>query len=289
MALDEHDPLMREIQLATRDLQVEVSHLVHAVEENGRQIEGLGKNVAELAQAQRRTEKQMEKGFADMRRDMRERDATHAKEQAEQAALWRREMKEMFAEWDERNAREQAERDAKWKAELAEQDAKWKAEQAEQDTKWKAEQAERDERIDRNFRALRQEIGALTAAFADDLDEIGRDIAAIYLKSELGWEVAELQPGYLRVGKDEFEIDFLGEARKGDEVRRVAGEAKSRVDLREVEELVRKIRRIEAETGERFLWVLFPRKIFRRALDAAREVGIVVVPWDYQYRRRVPA
>lgn len=83
----------------------------------------------------------------------------------------------------------------------------------------------------------------------------------------------------------QIEVDLLGEARKGEEVRTVVAEAKGRVQMGEIESLIRRNRKIAAAKGGSFLWVLFPQHIHPRALERAREEGMLVIPWDYQYAR----
>lgn len=110
-------------------------------------------------------------------------------------------------------------------------------------------------------------------------------VIPLFLKHEDGFDLVEpLQSAYLQVGDDEFEIDLLGKASKGGVSYTVVGEAKIRVYPREMRQMIDRNRRIATVLAGSVVWILYPRRIHPQALAMARESGIRVIPWDYQYR-----
>lgn len=247
-----------EIKVAIRDLQIAVSHLEAQVAELAAAQRRTDAQIAELATAQRATDQRLaelaartDRRFDEMGQAMRE---------------MRESMGEMRASMGE--MRESMSEMRQAVCELA---------QAQQRS---------DERADRRFAQLHRDVGALTEAYGLDLEDVGGYVVPHYLRHEEGLDVGPLERHHIGVDGCEYEVDLYGEATTADgQTRTVLAEVKSRVHVREVEALIERnaaLARIEARP---IVAVLFPRRIHPEALALAREAGMLVIPWDYQYRR----
>ncbi len=124
----------------------------------------------------------------------------------------------------------------------------------------------------------------MTKVYGNELEEVADWIVPWYLRKEMGIELlGPLEKGFLRAGIQEFEIDLFGQGCRGVDVYSIGVEAKSRGDLREIDAYVDRIRRIEAGRPDRYLWILFARRLERRARIRAQEAGIINIPWDYGF------
>ncbi|MBI4618523.1 MAG: hypothetical protein HY720_33310 [Planctomycetes bacterium] len=140
-----------------------------------------------------------------------------------------------------------------------------------------------DQRIGGLERTMRTEIGKLTNLFGQSIEEIAMEVVPFYLAREEGIElVSELRRDFFKVDGQEFEIDLAGEGRRGEEKFLVLCEAKNSIDIREVEDFKGTVAKIAASTGEHVHAVMFSSRCARRAEPKARELGIVLIPWEYR-------
>lgn len=271
-----------ELKEGLKAVQIEVAHLARAVET-------LSVQVTRLTEAQARQEvrlQRLEEGQAELR--------------AEVARIWKaieetnRRMDEGFAAQREESARiwkaieEQGRRfdarleamDRRFDQRLEAMDRRFDQRLADIDERF----AEQGKRMEAGFAELRKAIGGLTEQYGVDLEEIGQDTISHYLTHAEGYEVGELEPAHLEAGGESFEVDLLGEARRDGQTWLVLGEVKSRMNVGEVRALVERNRRLAAALDRPTLAVLFPRRIYRPALELARAEGLLVIPWDYPYR-----
>jgi prefoldin subunit 5 len=133
-------------------------------------------------------------------------------------------------------------------------------------------------------RDLRREVGGLSERVGADLEEIGRIVAAEFLREQEGIEVPSLEGRFLRLDGEEIEVDLFGEGRRGDESVVVIGECKARVYPREIQTFHRRSERLARSLGKPVVRVVYCQRVHPDAERFAREAGIIFVPWSYQHR-----
>ncbi|MBI3271384.1 MAG: hypothetical protein HYZ53_20505 [Planctomycetes bacterium] len=139
-------------------------------------------------------------------------------------------------------------------------------------------------RLDRGQDALRKEVGALSENFGWGLEEMGRAVIAHYLLHEHGIRVEGLDNTHFAVDGEEVEIDLFGRGRKDVEEVAVLAEVKARFYPRELAAFERNTERIMAGLGCRAIRILFGMRLHPEVKRRAKEAGIVLIPWDYQYK-----
>ncbi|MBI4618295.1 MAG: hypothetical protein HY720_32155 [Planctomycetes bacterium] len=140
-----------------------------------------------------------------------------------------------------------------------------------------------DQRIGGLEKTVRTEVGKLTRLFGQSIEEIAGEVVPFYLAREEGIElVSKLHRDFFKVDGQEFEIDLAGDGRRGEEKLLVLCEAKNSIDIREVEDFRGTVAKIAANTGEHVHAVMFSSRLTHRALPKARELGIVIIPWEYR-------
>ncbi len=254
MSSDEKAGLEQDV----RGLQVEVAHLGERVDGNTRAIESLGDQVTELAQGQRRLERAVEENTRGLEENTRGLGENTGRLDRHEARLDRIDLR-----LDGIDLR------------LDGIDLRLDGIDTRLDRM--------DSRFDR-LESRADEVSAWIAANSLDEEDVGGLVMTWWLQREMGYAFDRLERRFLRAGDEEFEVDHAAEARRGDEVRMVIGEVKARVHVSEIRALVDRNRRLQRGLPMPILALLFCRRIHPAAVAAAQEAGIVLVPWDYQYR-----
>ncbi|MBI4616252.1 MAG: hypothetical protein HY720_21740 [Planctomycetes bacterium] len=138
-----------------------------------------------------------------------------------------------------------------------------------------------DERLQELARTMNSGFGKIYKMMGETVEEIARYVVPHYLEHEEGILVDRLEVQFFTIGESHFEVDLTGDGRRGNEEILVLCEAKRTVDVRDVEYFHEKAKDVAEATGRKVFPVMFGPRCPWRAHPRARELGVLLVPWDY--------
>ena len=269
--------IVREMAIALRDLQRTVAQLAEAQARTEARIERLEEAVAQLAEAQARTEDRVGRLEAAVPHLL---DA-HARMEERVGRLEERtaRLEEIVAQLIEAQARTQEELRA---LAASHAEAIKRLERLEQIVAQVVEtqrhMLEEQVHMQRVMRQLAQQLGA-------DLEDMAYIVLRDVLKRELGWDVEPLERTWKKWNDEVEEVNIFGRARdprRPEEVIWIVGEAKYNLTVREVERFAQLVERARNHLKGEIFPVCFCRRARPEVEERVRELGFHLV---YSYGR----
>ncbi|MCS7157624.1 MAG: hypothetical protein N0A16_07835 [Blastocatellia bacterium] len=255
--------VVQEIAAALRDLQRVVAQLAEAQARTEERVGRLEEAVAQLAEAQARTEERVGR--------LEERTAR---------------LEEIVAQLIEAQARTQEELRA---LAASHAEAIKRLERLEQIVaqvvETQQQMLEEQVRMQRTMRQLAQQLGAISETLGADLEDMAYIVLHDVLKRELGWDVEPLERTWKKWNDEMEEINIFGRAhdpRRPDVVIWIVGEAKYNLTVREVERFAQLVERAREHLKGEVFPVCFCRRARPEVEERVRELGFRLV---YSYGR----
>ncbi|MCX7751889.1 MAG: hypothetical protein N2443_03365 [Blastocatellia bacterium] len=255
--------VVQEIATALRNLQRVVAQLAEAQARTEERVGRLEEAVAQLAEAQARTEERVGR--------LEERTAR---------------LEEIVAQLIETQARTQEELRA---LVASHAEAIKRLERLEQIVaqvvETQQQMLEEQMRMQRTMRQLAQQLGAISETLGADLEDMAYIVLHDVLKRELGWDVEPLERTWKKWNDEMEEINIFGRAhdpRRPDVVIWIVGEAKYNLTVREVERFAQLVERAREHLKGEVFPVCFCRRARPEVEERVRELGFRLV---YSYGR----
>ncbi|MDW8257099.1 MAG: hypothetical protein RML85_08770 [Acidobacteriota bacterium] len=276
--------VVQEIATALRNLQRVVAQLAEAQARTEERVGRLEEAVAQLAEAQARTEERvgrLEEAVAQLAEAQARTEERVGRLEERTARL-----EEIVAQLIEAQARTQEELRA---LAASHAEAIKRLERLEQIVaqvvETQQQMLEEQMRMQRTMRQLAQQLGAISETLGADLEDMAYIVLHDVLKRELGWDVEPLERTWKKWNDEMEEINIFGRAhdpRRPDVVIWIVGEAKYNLTVREVERFAQLVERAREHLKGEVFPVCFCRRARPEVEERVRELGFRLV---YSYGR----